>query len=408
MSASAAFGEMLDALGIWWPRGDGDALRSAADGWQQTAEIVDEITAVLTTVSSQLVENYHGESATRFAETWSKWSGDTGYLTTTATDARRLAAALADFGTDIDVADRTLVQLIEQALTAPRATPGPAPGTLPAMDDPWMVWLWECAEVMRGELATRANRRNDELAEVTPHMLPPAPNTIDVTTIRPANITWPDPGQPVDLSDLADEPVDFGAGEGRLPVTDAPDVGEPPNLWAPSGGGPVNITIVGDNNTVTVGTGVGLPTTPTEPTDDVVEPIEPITELPPDSVPEVLEDPLAGLGGGGGGFGGGGGGFGGGGFDASAFDLPEFEPLVDPVAPLAANDPVPVSISPPMPTQIAGVGAVTAGAVAAKNGASRMPMMPFLPMGGMAGGGDDANEPKRRKRRPPLDPPLPA
>jgi uncharacterized protein YukE len=403
MSASAAFAEMLDELGIWWPRGNGDALRSAADGWQQTAEVIDEIAVVLDTVARTVIDNYQGEAATRFAEMWQKWSGDAGHLATTAADARRLAAALIDFGGDIDVADRTLVQLIEQALQAPP----PAPVAVPMPSDPtqlsgeWLEWLRECAAMMRNELSSRAVTRNEMLGDVAYCELPPAPgDRPDLATIMPTAITWPDPGTPIDVGAIATDPVDFGAGEGRLPqdipgVT--PGVGDIPGLTGAVGGGPVNIVIVGDNNTVTVETSDVSPLPTASPIDVPSTELPPLDEVPPVEELPPAEEPLpefGGLGGGGGaGFGGGGG------YSPPEFDMPSFEPDLPPledIAPLQ-NSEVPVTFDPPVgaPVAIGAAGAAAAGVAGKKSGAA----LPFMPMGGATAGGDETPEPKRKARR---------
>ncbi len=420
MSSSAAFGEELDALGIWWPRGDGDALREVAAIWTSMADLIDDVAMVLDAAAKSAIENYRGDAAGRFADLWQNWSGTTGYLAVTVADCRRLAAALTDFGTDVDVADRALVQLIEEALAANGL------GTTSGMLDMWLMWLRDSAGVLGADLAVRAGRSIDLLAAVEPSQQPNLPTVsnpaaIDPAVIQPDKIQWPDPGTPGDLSSLATTDVDFGAGQGRLPVVTAPGTtpSSPlPSTPAPLPGigepAPVTIVINGNGNTVTVGA-----TMPSA-FNTIPDPVPAMTRLAPlssaDSLPAIAHlaklpeppppldaAPAAGdlLGGGGGSA------FSGGGalpsFDLPAIDstLPVLPSLPD-VAPLASAAPVPITIRPPgvAGASIGAAAAAGIGAVAAKAGGSKTPFFPMMPMGGGAGsGGDDGQEPKRRARR---------
>ncbi len=256
MSASSAFVDLLEQLNMWWPEGDGNALRAAADGWSETAELIDEITTVLNAVAHRLTDNYRGEAADRFGETWSRWSNDTGHLRATAQDCRRLAAALNDFASDVDVADRTLVQFIEQALAAAAVKPNPLnPMMLP---QEWLTWLQTAGAQLLAHLATQTCTHTNALnTGVGNCALPTAPgDRPDIANILRTNITWPDPGKPADLSGLIVGEINFGAGQGfdptnlsindalrlapwwsRLPGTGTPTVvGGPPPSSGPSGG----------------------------------------------------------------------------------------------------------------------------------------------------------------------------
>ena len=255
------FAAELDALGIWFPEGDGDALRISADSWSAAADLLEDIGLVLAAAAGSVVDNYHGDAATRFAELWSHWSGPEGYLATTVADCRRIAAALADFATDIDVADRALLHLIEQALDA-QLVP-----TLALLDELWRDWLADGALTIGTVLAQRADASTAPLATVG---LQPVLSPEERAAIDPTRVTWPDLSEPDDLTFLATTPVDLGAGEGDLPTVDGPSVPTEPGdgttapddpatstpgslPGSPSGGG-INIVVNGDGNTITIET----------------------------------------------------------------------------------------------------------------------------------------------------------
>jgi hypothetical protein len=391
MSASAAFGDELDRLGVWWPRGDGDALRSAADVWCALADVLDDAIVVLDAAAQRVVEHHTGDAAERFAQHWSKWSGTSGtpgYLAQTAADCRRLAGACADFGTDVDVADRAIVQLIETALAA--STAATAAG--PAWETAWTMWFEDGTTIIGQALADRADLTTKPLTEVRPSSIT-APS--DLAVLDADAISWPEPGMPADFAAIGSTVVDFGAGQGDLGGFDS---GDDPGVGAPglgpiSGAG-VSIVINGDGNTVTV---EGLPATIAPPA-EITDPA--LTDEPSEEVvdPLGLDDGLGGLGGGG---------FGGGGFGAGDFAMPDLaEPIFeDPALPLATSTvDEPVVIRPPV-----GFGEVAAvgGVAAAAGSATRMPFMPMMPMAGSMSG-DEGEEPRRRRRRSlPHVPPVP-
>jgi hypothetical protein len=437
MSASRAFGDALDARGIWWPRGDGDALRELALAWKVTAEVVEDLEAVLDQCARATMENYHGAASDRFAGHWNKWSGDRGYLSSTVADIRRLVAALTDFGTDIDVADRTLARLVEQAVDETQRTP------TPANTEVWMAWLHDCSAAIRSNLDAAATRCGDGLSPIV-EAQPPRVTEVQLAAIHASEITWPDMGIPSDLSAIATGSVDFGAGQGRLPVELDPSTPVPPTIPAipsPVAPPPTTIVVVGDGNTVTVTPPPSPPPTPFVP----VPPLSPLPSLPPlvatplptlpgvstppvippaDAVPPAVTKPpfgrvpekgvdvplptdrrvpddAPGLGSGGAG----GGGFSGGG------SLPSFEPYVptiDPISPLPPLDttalptPVPASSLPAASAAVAATG-VAATAAAAGKSASNKGFFPMMPMAG-GGSGDESPEPKRRSARRPRPP----
>jgi hypothetical protein len=382
MSTSAVFGDELDRLGVWWPRGDGDALRSAADVWGALADVLDDAIVVLDAAAQRVVEHHSGDAAQRFAQHWSNWSGASGtagYLAQTAADCRRLAGACADFGTDVDVADRAIVQLIETALAARTA----ATATGPAWETTWTMWFEDGTTIIGQALADRADLTTTPLTEIGPSSIT-APS--DLAVLDAEAISWPEPGMPIDFAALGSTVVDFGAGQGDVRSSDdddAPGFGAPG--LAPVSGGGVSIVINGDGNTVTVD---GLPATITPPA-EITDPA--LTDEPAEDVvdPLGLGDGLGGVGGGG---------FGGGGFGAEDFAIPElaepvFEDPAPPLEPSLVDEPV--VIRPPI-----GFGEVaTVGAVAAAAGsATRMPFMPMMPMAGSMSA-DEGEEPRRRRRR---------
>jgi hypothetical protein len=402
MSASRVFGEELDALGVWWPQGDGDALRESADAWQATADLLDDIARVLDAAAALVTENYRGEAASRFAALWARWSGEQGYLATTITDCRRLAVALADFATDVDVADRALVRLIEDALTV-TALP-----TLIVLDEVWRTWLVDGAAVLGTDLGTRADHATGPLSVIV-ECATLAPQ--ERVAIDPACITWPSMGTPADLSSLGTTPVDLGAGEGglaapgapvpELPVAPARPPTLPPPLsqhvLPPSGTGRsgegVYVVVEGDGNTVSVTIeqpNTMAPSLETLPGGDPLPEPPPIVE-PLDTAP--LGEQRAWNAGG------------------VSVDPPPLESVATPLRlpdipastePRELDMPIPVRVDPPGSGALA-VGAAAGAAAAAASGASRMPFMPFMPMaGGMTSGGDEGNEPRRRasRRRP--------
>lgn len=347
MSRTAAFGEHLDSLGIWWPRGDGDALRLSSTSWSQMASVLEEIGEVLDGVADSIVENYRGTAAEKFHKEWQRYTGPGGYVSTTAGHCRQLAASLDDFGGDIDRADDTLINLIEQALQL-QSEAAAVNADPTAIDE----WLRECAAAVAAALSGNADQRANALATI--ERLQGADMPADMAAIDPGSVDWVDPGDPDSLANLAYTPVDFGAGQGEIKLDfELPDPdGETPPAGEEPGGD---------------------------------------TDLPPLPDPDDLG---AGAGGGGAGGGGGASGFGGGGgaggFDAGSFSLDD-----------AVPDEVPFSDGALLAGAAGAVGAVgTAAAAAAKSG--RFPFMPMMPMGA-GGGGDDGNEPRRkslRRRRP--------
>lgn len=417
MSASAAFGEALDALGIWWPRGDGDALRDTARSWVAMADFIDDIASVLDAAATNVADTHHGRAASSFAAMWATWRSDHGHLGVVAADCRRLAAALGDFATDIDVADRRIVQLLEQALAASVVAPpvsGWRPGPPFAIDATCRQWLHDGAEVVRAEFEHRTARCRQHVGEVRERVVRPPGSRGAIgpganSVLDPDAISWPDPGRPRDLGFLLSGIVDLGAGQGNLlrpppigvtPIDVTPIEPLPPDVGvrppaAPSGGG-ITINITGNDNTVTIGAASSpdrftIPDVVAPPPLAALDAIEPLADV------ELLDADSTDIGGGGGGLGAGGlggggfgagGGFGGGlpasGFDAGALDLGAVPDQVPPTIPIDVTPAVPVA---------AAAGGAAAAAAASKN----RPFLPFMPMGGGGMTGDEGAEPKRRR-----------
>jgi hypothetical protein len=410
MSFTASFGEQLDALGIWWPRGDGDALRESARAWTELADLIGDIAAVLDAAATSVVENYRGPAAERFWALWQCWTTDTGYLAATVLDCQRLAAALTDFGTDIDVADRTLLHLVEEALTA---------GTPEYLD-----WLRVGAASIGNVLARQVHVRCDDIARIDgidDVRQPDIPDSID-----PGAITWPDPGTPDDLSFLITTPIDLGAGPGLPPPGGQPPEIQPPWQPPPVCGPPVEPPPPAEPpvaeppatpppcDPAPIDPDAPIGTVPVEPGDwSTVEP--PVAR----SVPEfddvsgagMLREPgdagepappvgsVAGGGSipGGAGFGaalGGLGALGGAALGGSKPTPLGLGPLPSTDAPKASPPRVPIDITPPTgPTSRV---APPSAATAKGGGSGRMPFFPFMPMGAGGSTGDDGEEPKRR------------
>lgn len=398
MSAAAVFAAELDALGIWWPRGDGDALREAARTWSAVADELEASAFVLETVAACVADAHHGAAAVRFATQWSAWTGPDGHLQATVTDCRRLAAALADFGTDVDVADRAVLLLAEQALAEM------ARALTPDMVQAWIDWLIEGSDGVRADLATRAVTCTTALAACTERR-PATPDASLPVELDPARIAWPDMGVPTDRSAVGTTPVDLGAGPGELPsellppvveppvvepvppvdvrpgpVTPDPITPYPPSSYLPSAGGPT-IVIVGNSGTITID--IEAPATAALPLS--YEPA-PLLDAVPDAVPSFAAfdpapawEPPAPV-------------------ELPAVLLPESAPFERP------PEPVPVSVTPPGSGAVATAGvaaaATAATAVVAEAAKKNNGFMPFMPMGGGASSGDEGPEPRRRVRRP--------
>ena len=416
MSATKTFGEQLDALGIWWPWGDGDALREAAATWTAMAELLADITTVLDAAARSVVEHHHGDAANRFGELWQHWSSDGGYFATTVADCRRLAAALNGFGTDVDVADRTLAHFVEEALEATASAI--APGAI----DVWMTWLHDVATGISQDLSSRAAHHADPLGNIQPTRQPRLPTDPGHVAIDPTRITWPDPGKPIDLTNLTTTVVDFGAGQGTLPpalmppvkgpdpivtglanpVTNGPIGATPPTIApVPGAGAPAttNIVVNGNGTTINVdvrtatgvnpGVSVPAPMPPMPPSPTVPDIVPPTTSAPsPYSASNDWMSALNGIGA----------------SDVSipapaevpAISLPA--PLSDVVTARPAS--IPITVDPPPATAAAASVAVAATGVAAKvTSGSAKPFLPFMPMGSGGASGDEGVEPKRRITR---------
>jgi hypothetical protein len=280
MSGSAAFSSLFAQLEMWWPQGDSDSLRTVGDAWLQLAEDIEDIAMILNSVAVRLADEYRGDAASRFQETWKQWGSvggegsDAGYLSITASDCRRLAGALHDFANDVAVADHTLVRLVEQALQGGMSAPNP---TNPyALSTEWMKWLQTSGDALFALLTQQTNKyregldtpsigptsasprdastnipsskpdresaisgtggtRDPDFRLRTPPdaagrigpvcALPAAPGDMPAsTTLIAANVNWLDPGKPRDLRFLGSYGVDFGGGPGPYcpPLTGLP------------------------------------------------------------------------------------------------------------------------------------------------------------------------------------------
>ena len=419
MSTTAALGDQLNPLDVWWPRGDGDALRQCAAEWMATADVLEGVASVLDAVAGTIAGHHRGDAATRFADLWAAWSGPTGYLATTVTDCRRLAAALAGFGTDVDVADRALLLAAEQALEE-------IVRALSAADiDAWATWLRDNADGLRNDLSSRAARHGDALDLVASEWQPAGVRAPAVPIdVDPARVAWPDPGTPADLSTLASSLVDLGAGTGTsgpvpvvapmpLPLTPASPL--PPVVPnGPAGGGPLDpgyrvvgaggtsVVVVGNSGPVTVNIGGSLPGIAVAPPDPAALRVAPVPlRVPQRDLSHSLVVPAPDR--------------------APDLGVMRFDrvPVPEPVRPLSPGEPpvvadvrvpvavpLPARIGPPLTTPVARVAAAASAATAAGAAVAATAtkkasngFMPFMPMGGGAPGGDEGPEPRRRPTR---------
>lgn len=392
MSAVSVFGDALDELGVWWPRGDGDALRAAGQVWTAVADNLAEMADVLDVAADVIAGAHRGDASRRFADAWAPWSGPEGHLRATVADCRRLAASLADFGTDVDVADRTLFALVEQALDElVRAM-------TPEAVEAWTQWLRESADGTRTRLdsgATRCTAALEACGErrpVAPSPTSPSsmlPSSTLPAELDPTRIEWVDPGTPLDRRALLDQPIDLVGGP-PAPVPPAPPdppvVAPSPDPTAPTGirteAGGTTIVVTGNSGPVTIEVNAA-PVTPAWAPDPTPTPV-------PDAVPSLASLSS-----------------GGSSMPSipswSPAPLPPVEPLrpVEPLADVSVPTTVPVTIErAPMPVDaVAAVGTTAAVAAVAGKKASQG-FMPFMPMGGGSGGNDDGPEPRRRARRP--------
>ena len=361
MGRSAAFREHLDVRGVWFPAGDGDALRDAASGWFQTAEFLDDIAAVLVAAATNITDNYRGEAAERFVELWARWCGDDGYLAATVRACRQLAATLEDFGGDVDRADATLLGLVEEALDLRLQAAEQPAVDLHAADRAIDEWLRDAAGQVAAGLDRQVANRVTALGDVA--KLPD-----ELAPIDPSRVDWVTPGDVTDLTHLATATVDFGAGPGS------------------HRGAPIDTVFP----------------------DELADAAALADRGPQEGgAPLELPDDWAGAGGGDWAGAGGGGGYGAGsGFDMPEFDLPAHEQPDLPAFEAPDVDPSAFDADPTIVGGAAiGAGATAAAAAATKAGRSA-PMMPFMPMGAGGIGGDDGKEPTRRRRRVVVVPPV--
>jgi len=418
---SAAFADQLDALGIWWPRGDGDAMREAARAWTSIADVLDEATEALDAAVLAAAEDYRGQAATELTELWAEWSGADGHLLATAGDCRRLAVSLTDFGGDIDLAHSTLVRLIEDVLG----------GSGVVTSDDELEQIRDGADRIGHDLTRRADARGSGLGSVrTQQPRTPA----DRTAIDPERVAWTDPGDPGDLTFLVTGSVDLGAGEGTV-ATLLPGLIDNADLTGDTadpdgverGYSPFGPTVCCHPPTDTgaaTDSGRGLDSGGAEfgslagrGADDSAAAVAgaaairlPIPDAPAAGQHDQAKIDLGGGYGGGGGLGHGAGG---------GVDLPDpfdglddllhdplVDPAVDPSAPTAvdfghvAGVVAPVAAATAIPAAAvlgsgSSAGASTAAAAVGRSSGGRMPFIPMMPM--MGSGGEDGAEPTRRK-----------
>ncbi|WP_405617093.1 DUF6531 domain-containing protein [Streptomyces sp. NBC_00076] len=104
MSVEDEARKILLHLGLWWPEGDSDKLRSAADAWRTFAEAVDDVRAPVHRSASSVIHHNTGESIEAFGTFWGRYAKDKdgGWLSDLADSAREMAKALDKFADAID------------------------------------------------------------------------------------------------------------------------------------------------------------------------------------------------------------------------------------------------------------------------------------------------------------------
>jgi hypothetical protein len=289
--------------------------------------------------------------------------------------------------------------------------------------DVWRVWLHEAAAGINQDLSLRAAHHATPLADVQPSRRATQPNNPDRVTIDPARITWPDPGKPIDLTNVATNVVDLGAGQGSLPAALMPaPTGTVPTIATPlapvaPAAGPIgttpttigqvsgavspattNIVVNGNGTTINVNVGAAAAVIPTVPI-PAPTPVTPPLPSVPDVVPATIPAPspysapssdwasaLNSIGSG-----------------DFAIAAPAEVPAISTPAAVVPTPPpaVPITVDPPgVTTAAATVAAVAATGVATKVASgSAKPFLPFMPMGGGGTSGDEGVEPKRRVTR---------
>ncbi|MGX1854072.1 WXG100 family type VII secretion target [Streptomyces sp. NPDC055299] len=117
MSAGDKAKEIVqDLTGMWWPEGDEDRLREAAQAWRDFAEDVKDITWSAHKSAQDVIDSNKGQSIESFASFWRKYhSGGKGYLDDLAESARDMAKALDKFADQIAEAKKKIEHELEIA-----------------------------------------------------------------------------------------------------------------------------------------------------------------------------------------------------------------------------------------------------------------------------------------------------
>ncbi|MGH8902483.1 MAG: hypothetical protein ACRDYA_12590 [Egibacteraceae bacterium] len=105
-------------FGLWWPAGDPDKLREAADAWDAMASHLDTATATLSGAASAVTGANSGAAIDAFANHWELVGGSQGAIPAIAGDCRAIAASLREFADAVDeVREQILQMAVEIAAT---------------------------------------------------------------------------------------------------------------------------------------------------------------------------------------------------------------------------------------------------------------------------------------------------
>jgi hypothetical protein len=114
---SGGQGDFHKIAGLFWPQGDPDRLRHAAQAWRQVAHAIDGIEAATSSIAGSVKGQNHGPAIDAFGAYWSKWEGGQGYFGLTSQSSRAMADALEKYAAAIDDARRRVEEIAATAAT---------------------------------------------------------------------------------------------------------------------------------------------------------------------------------------------------------------------------------------------------------------------------------------------------
>ncbi|MGH3684825.1 MAG: WXG100 family type VII secretion target [Pseudonocardiaceae bacterium] len=98
-------------FGLWWPSGDPDKLRQAADAWNAIANRMETVTTTLSGAADAVTSANFGTAIDAFAPHWRRTGGSGGALPIISGSCRDMAKALSDFAGEIDNARTKILEL---------------------------------------------------------------------------------------------------------------------------------------------------------------------------------------------------------------------------------------------------------------------------------------------------------